>query len=273
MADEYRQARGSGAKRVPGRPPPLPPCPEGWSPGPPDFVGVGAQRCGTTWWFRQLTEHPGTCFEPALHYKELHFFNWLPRNQELSEAARAEYERYFPRPREAGLVGEWTPCYMHVSGSLSLLAQAVPDAKVLVMLRDPVSRYRSGVGRQRRFARERGERDAPAEALEDQRARGLYAPQVERVLELFPLERVLVLQYERCLVSYEEERRRTYAFLGLDPEFRIETRRFLVGEPTDRPAEAGETELAELYAADAARLVRLVPEIDLALWPSVAQLV
>ena len=35
-----------------------PECPPGWRTGPPDFVGVGAQRSGTTWWYRLLLDHP-----------------------------------------------------------------------------------------------------------------------------------------------------------------------------------------------------------------------
>jgi len=207
------------------------------------------------------------------HYKEIHFFNWLPRAEPLTDEARDRYERYFARPRDAGVVGEWTPCYMHVPGSLDLLAQAAPRALVLVILRDPVARYRSGVGRQRRLARDRNQPDIAPGVLEDQLARGFYSAQVARVLELFPRDRVLVLQYERCLANYEEERRRTYDFLGLDPEFRTPAPRFLVRGPTDRPAEPQEARLAERYAPDALALARMLPEIDLRLWPSVAGLV
>ena len=43
-----------------------PECPPSWSTGPPDFVGIGAQRCGTTWWFGgALQAHPLVAIPPA----------------------------------------------------------------------------------------------------------------------------------------------------------------------------------------------------------------
>ena len=47
----------------------------------------------------------------------------------------------------------------------------------------------------------------------------MYAAQVERLIGVFGRDRLLVLQYERCRASFLDEARRTYAFLGLDPEF------------------------------------------------------
>ena len=51
--------------------------PAGRVTGPPHFVGVGAQRCGTTWWHRQITVHPGVPYRGGLHFKEVHFFDSL----------------------------------------------------------------------------------------------------------------------------------------------------------------------------------------------------
>jgi hypothetical protein len=51
-----------------------PPCPEGWTTGPPDFVIFGAQKSGTTWWFRLIEQHPGVV-QPANQRPELHFFD------------------------------------------------------------------------------------------------------------------------------------------------------------------------------------------------------
>lgn len=64
---------GSAADDVWKPPTDAPEVPEGWEIGPPDFVGVGCQRAGTTWWFRMLSEHPRV--EPPLPpgKKELHY--------------------------------------------------------------------------------------------------------------------------------------------------------------------------------------------------------
>ena len=59
--------------RQPG--PPAPPAiPEGWQVGPPHFVGVGAQKAGTSWWNRLIEAHPDVV-NAGGQPKELHFFD------------------------------------------------------------------------------------------------------------------------------------------------------------------------------------------------------
>jgi hypothetical protein len=240
--------------------------------GPPAFVGIGAQRCGTTWWHRQITRHPGVAFEQGLHHKEVHFFDAL-EGESLGAQDVERYWRYFARPGEGALTGEWTPRYMYDGWPLAQIAQAAPEARILVLLRDPVDRYASGYARQDRLARERGEPGISDAMVEEQRVRGFYAGQVERVLQTFPRERVLILQYERCRAEYETELERTYGFLGLDPAFRPAGSRNAPGEPRERDTPVAIREqLAQAYAPDVARLVELAPEIDPGLWPGVRPL-
>ena len=54
------------------------------------------------------------------------------------------YHRNFPRPA-GGVTGEWTPRYMYDHWSLRLLRRAAPEARILVILRDPIERYRSAL--------------------------------------------------------------------------------------------------------------------------------
>ena len=110
--------------------------------GPPDFIGVGTQRSGTTWWFQTLLGHP-QIRPPRGRRKELHFFDRFCA-QELRDADIAEYHELFPR-RPGQIAGEWTPRYMHDFWTPRLIARAAPEAKLLIMFRDPVERFRSGV--------------------------------------------------------------------------------------------------------------------------------
>ena len=221
-------------------PPEPAPCPPGWRTGPPDFVGVGTQRCGTTWWHAQLVAHPGVEFEQGLHHKEVHFFDSLAGVDPLAPDDVERYARYFARPAAGGMTGEWTPRYMHDGWPIRQIHQAAPQARILVLLRDPVDRYASGYARENRLARERGEPGIHPAMVEQQVARGFYAVQVERVLETFGRERVLILQYERCRTEYERQLERTYAFLGLDPSFRPAGRRSAPREPRERDLSTSE---------------------------------
>src|SRR5215469_18849054 len=81
-----------------------PATPPGDSIGPPDFVGIGMQKAGTTWWFDLMTAHPGVHHDDRLH-KERHFFARFATDA-FGATEIERYHRWFPRP--AGTItGEW----------------------------------------------------------------------------------------------------------------------------------------------------------------------
>ncbi len=235
--------------------------PSSWAAGPPDFVGVGVQRAGTTWWYAAIEAHPHVQRVP-LAPKERHFFDAF-HARPFTDGDVRSYHRLFPRRRGA-LTGEWTPAYLYQHWTPALLARAAPEARILVLLRDPVDRYVSAVSGDERNGR-RSHRRA-SEAFE----RGLYHAQLTRLLRHVERERILVLQYERCRTSPVEEIRRTYDFLGLDPDYvPSELARRTNASPTGPVGLPVELEQAvrSAYQADAAALVAEFPEVDPALWP------
>ncbi|MGH9152801.1 MAG: sulfotransferase domain-containing protein [Acidimicrobiales bacterium] len=231
--------------------------------GPPDFVGVGAQKAGTTWWYQLLVEHPLVHNHPGVH-KERHFFmRFFDRAFDADDAA--EYHRWFPRP-PGFQAGEWTPDYMLHFWIPRLLKHAAPDTKVLVLLRDPVERIVSGLTHV-----------AARQAVPDARAateaylRGRYAEQLEGLGSYFDPSRILVQQYEKCRRDPPGELRRTLAFLGLPPMVSLRSYDSPVNETVVRkvslPA-ATRDELVALYRRDVEKLVLTHPEIDVGLWPN-----
>ena len=103
----------------------------------PDFVIIGAQRCGTSSLYSYLIEHPQIA--PATR-KELHYFD-------LNYAAGDEwYRSQFPQfpdtPFDGRLTvtGEASPYYLFHPMAAERCASVVPDAKLIVMVRDPVER-------------------------------------------------------------------------------------------------------------------------------------
>jgi Sulfotransferase family len=265
-----KAAAGDAARaaRVPrwAQPIEVPECPEGWSTGPPDFVGIGAQRSGTSWWYRGIEAHPRVVRMEGQR-KELHYFNRFWTGEVPPDFAQ-RYHSLFPRPPGA-LTGEWTPRYMHDFWSVPLLAEAAPAARVLVILRDPVERYRSGAARMVRLAEEL---DRPLRLVEiaDALWRSFYFEQLSRVFELYPRERVLVLQFERCRTDPEAQMQATCRFLGLEPFAELPRQLVRERSPRDKPAlpDRMRGELVARLTHDVARLVELCPEIDLALWPN-----
>ena len=117
----------------------------GWTVGPPHYVGVGAQKAGTSWWNRLIQSHPDVV-NAGGQPKELHFFD---RSWEVpfDDAAVEAYRRHFPVP-EGSVAGEWTPGYLIDFWTPELIRRAAPDARILVLLRDPIERFRSGLTHQ-----------------------------------------------------------------------------------------------------------------------------
>ncbi|MGZ4753327.1 MAG: sulfotransferase family protein [Acidimicrobiia bacterium] len=247
-----RLARPSGAPK-----PPV--CPPGSSLGPPDFIGVGAQRSGTTWWYQLIAAHPSV--DGSAEMKELQFFlRYWQRPFEPSDAA--EYARYFPRA-PGHVAGEWSPGYMSHFWIPSLLARAAPNAKLLIQLRDPIERYRSALVLQAETAPLRFPAASTAFRL------GCYGSQLDQLLRYFPRDQVLVLQHEQCALDPKRELARTYEYLEIDSGFVPTDIGMTRNEATARKPSLPDDVLAALrvaYEPEVARLRALVPDLDLTLW-------
>jgi hypothetical protein len=102
----------------------------------PDFLGIGAQKSGTTWLHAQLAEHP-QLFLPA--EKEVHYFDWN------FHRPLVEYGRQF---QDAGdrVAGEITPGYGILSDDrIRFVTRVMPRLRIVYLMRDPVERAWSQV--------------------------------------------------------------------------------------------------------------------------------
>ena len=237
--------------------------------GPPDFVGVGTQRSGTTWWFRMLSQHPGIK-PPPKGKKELHFFDRFCV-REMTDADIAEYHGLF-RGRSDQKAGEWTPRYMADPWTPRLLQRAAPDAKLLVLFRDPIERYRSGVMHQATRRPGRAAESNTTDSIE----RGRYATQLERLHVFFPPEQILVLQYEQCRADPVANWRRTLRFLGVDeahppPDF-DQARGSTMASKKVELWDDFKDGLRVTFEPEVERLRTLVPDLDVSLWPNFSHL-
>jgi hypothetical protein len=208
----------------------------------PDFLIIGAQKGGTTSLYKYLGQHPD--FAPALR-KEVHFFSGE------YERGLAWYRAFFPTRarserhlRATGVrlqTGEATPYYLFHPLAARRVRADIPDARLIVVLRDPVKRAFSHYQHTKSRGQEslsfadaleaEAERLAPAEgrAREDESdawlahktfsymARGCYAAQIEEWLRFFDRSQFLFLKSEDLYAKPEETLDRTREFLGLRP--------------------------------------------------------
>ena len=196
----------------------------------PNFFLVGAAKAGTTSIYTYLSQHPKVFF-PAI--KEPHFFTQVrPARQQrfLIEAItkRSAYLRLYVHATSYSVIGDASPSYLWHPEVPQRIRAEVPEAKIAVVLRDPVERayshylmdYREGVQSKSFY-----------QALLDDMNRhekgwgisylyfelGLYAEQLQRYLETFKPERVKVLMFDDFRRDAMAVLREIAGFLGLDP--------------------------------------------------------
>jgi Sulfotransferase domain len=180
----------------------------------PNLIIIGAQKCGTSVLHYYLGLHPEVTMSKP---KELNFFieerNW-PRGVDW-------YKSQFDA--DARVRGEASPNYTAFpqhDGVPKRMASVVPDAKLIYMVRDPLERIAAHWVHNYAKRREKG---TLAETLVHPNTsyvtRSKYAMQLERFLEHYPKEQVLVFQQSELRHRRMETLRQVFEFIGVDPDF------------------------------------------------------
>ena len=189
----------------------------------PDFLIVGAQRCGTSTLYEDLLDAPGV-FLPAV--KEP--YN-LTDDHVLTGQGRAEYAALFAGAAGARRCGEASTRYTlrpHYEGCAGR-ARAVlgPDLRIIYLIREPIARAIS----HHRFDCAHGwvSPDADTEVLRHARYvnAGRYAFQITPWIEAFGRERVHIERFEDFTADRLDALARICAFLGVDPPAAVPQRR------------------------------------------------
>lgn len=243
-----------------------PPLDRGESIGPPDFVGIGATMSGCRRWYGMIADHPEIWDRPDLTSGR-HFLSHFATGP-FGAAEIEQFHGWFPR-RRGTITGEWTPGYAALPWVAGLLVRAAPAAKLLMLVRNPIERIRLDLARR---PMERGSQVGTlvADAME----RGLYGAQLRRILDFFPADQVLVLQYEHCAADPIAQLSLTYRFLGVDDSYRPTGLRTPPSArwASTRPLDPGvAARLVALYSDDVAQLASAVPTFDPSWWPEFAR--
>ena len=252
--------------------------PEGWYVGEgPDFVGIAAMKAGTSWWYYLLMEHP-QIVQNRSNRKELHYFHHV-KYFGLNDEQILTYRMAFAAP-EGSICGEWTPAYLSNPFCIEYLKAAAPDAKILVLLRNPVDRLLSALNHKSQvivdyydFNPEQRHVYEVFDMTPIEIASCFYAVGLQQLLRYFGRDQILVLQYEKCKSNPLQEIARTYRFLGVDDQYQPKDvkRPVYRREYSVSPLKTKERQRLKAYFADDVyTLSELFPEIDLSLWPDFA---
>jgi len=184
-----------------------------WSPS---FIGIGAERSATSWCWTCLDEHPQICMS---HPKEVHYFN---RNYERGEKW---YRQHFAPDSPAQICGEITPIYMDDPLACERIARDYPQAKILVILRNPFERALSHlllILRNEMGVVDINDPDLAKKLVATDGKflrRSLYYRGLQPYFDLFPREQLIILFYEDMKHDYKNFLHSLFVSLGVDPDF------------------------------------------------------
>jgi hypothetical protein len=193
----------------------------------PNFLVVGAQRCGTTYLHGLLQQHPEVFLPEG---KEIHFFDHAEALG--GEVEIKKYMRHFNAVRAQKAIGEITPSYMYVNGVPELILRYLDGVRLIFLLRNPlerayshywfnVSERREHFGFEEALAQEdsRISKGFPDNLLFSYIDRGRYMRQIERFLSIFPQEKMLFLIAEEMFANPRESLTGICRFLGITESY------------------------------------------------------
>lgn len=202
----------------------------------PNFYIVGAPKCGTTTMYYWLKQHPQICMAGR---KELHFFGsdliyrgkrdfmHIPREEN-------EWRRYFDffpcidRP----IVGDVSVFYLYSKYAAQEIYSFNPEAKILIMLRNPVDVVISMFWQNKKIGVEPESdlekaifRSKPPNvnhtfiAQFDYIGLARFSEQIQRYLNIFPREQIKIILLEDFRRDAYAVLQDVYEFLGVETLF------------------------------------------------------
>ena len=174
-------------------------------------IGIGAQKCASSWIHSIAGSHPEIRIGTP---KELDFFSYY------FDRGYRWYESHFNQETAGALRFENSPSYFHDPRAPGRARAYNPDLKVVLLLRDPVQRAFSNhlheivKGHVGPVTFEEGLANNPAYVEQ-----GLYATHLSRWREAFGPDRILVLFAEEIAADPATAAHALFGFLGVDDGF------------------------------------------------------
>lgn len=182
----------------------------------PDFVGIGGQRCGTTWLWANLRRHPQIRFPAG---KEIHHWD------RHSNDGAAPWLKMFPQTRSGVRQGEITPAYAILPQDVVReIARAAPDLRLLLNIRNPIQRSWSAALLFSRWCQM--DPDEPSDSWFTDvllswrcRAKGTFSKTIRTWRDSFSTEQLLLVLYDDILERPSSVLQSVATHLGVDEHF------------------------------------------------------
>jgi len=205
----------------------------------PDVLVIGAPKAGSTAVHAALASHPALAMSTPKEPKYFLCGDEPPPAQHGPGDAhsrrewiwrRSEYEALWNDAPEGALLGESTPFYLWDTGSHIRIAEVVPEARLIAVVRDPVDRAYSNWTHLWSDGYEPIGDFVEATELERERSEAGWAPfwryldlgrygrQLQHLYRYVPADQVHVLRYRELVDEPAETLARIAAFLDIDPD-------------------------------------------------------
>ena len=198
----------------------------------PTFLIIGVMKSSTTSAMGYFNQHP----DIYISWKELHFFN------EHYNKGIDWYEKQFPEKRIA--IGEKTPIYCFSRVALKRIKKHYPDIKLILFLRDPITRAFSQYNHMKQniinhgkkssyffninhSIKDRIEIDKKKKRFRNKKTilqRGYYMDQINYILTLFPRNNLKIVIYEHYIKNHFKINNELFEFIGVKPMKKIKYR-------------------------------------------------
>ena len=184
----------------------------------PTFVVIGAAKAGTTSIHEYLSEHPQV-FMPSIKPQ---FFAYDGPGSVGDYPVRdfAHYESLFADAQGYPAIGDVSEACLNSTGAAERIATTIPDALIIVVLRNPVERAFSGYMMQLRTGKQQVE--AAAAFREDATfvQGGFYFERLTRYFDRFPPEHIQVHLFDDFSADTLGVMQRMFRFVRVDDTFR-----------------------------------------------------
>jgi hypothetical protein len=199
----------------------------------PNFLIIGAAKCGTTSLYKYLQQHPQIYMSPI---KETNFFasdfvNGKPQLRELDfcygntpkisypVTSLEDYQALFAEVTTQKAIGEVSPAYLHRPLAPQRIKRHIPEVKLIAILRNPVDRAYSGYQMQVHNGRETREFSQNLNRDEIYIKSGFYYASLKRYFDTFDRDRLLILLYENLRRDSIGLMQTIFEFLNVDSTF------------------------------------------------------
>lgn len=181
----------------------------------PKFIVVGGHRCGTTYLYENLIEHPEIYLNPEK--KELHFFD----RDENFDKGLTEYQNNF-LDADNKLIGEITPNYFANKKVPERIFNSLKEVKLVVILRNPVKRsfshyklFQSNIKKYQKFSFQETINVQYDKIIRE----SMYTTHLKEYKKYFSDKKIHVIIFEEMMIEKEKTFRNLFKFLDVDSNF------------------------------------------------------